>query len=71
MKQQHSLLISNKSFESGKAVTSQNCVHDGIKCRLNSGNTCYLSVQSILSFAPLYKNLKIKILKTIILLVVL
>ena len=36
-----------------------------------SGNACYLSVQNHLSSRLLYKNLKIKIYRTIILLVVL
>jgi hypothetical protein len=43
----------------------------GIKLRLNSGNACYLSVQSLLSSRLLSKNLKIIIYKMIILPVVL
>jgi hypothetical protein len=41
-------------------------MHEEIKSRLNSGNACYHSVQSLLS-----RNLKVKIYKTIILPVVL
>jgi hypothetical protein len=37
-------------------------MHEEIKSRLNSGNACYHSVQSLLS-----RNLKVKIYKTIIL----
>ena len=42
-----------------------------IKCRLKAGNSCYYSVQTLLSSRLLSKNLKIKIYKTIILPVVL
>jgi hypothetical protein len=41
-----------------------------MKSRLNSGNACYHSVQNILSSVS-YKNLKIKIYRTVILPVVL
>jgi hypothetical protein len=46
-------------------------LHDEIKSRLNSGNACYYSVQNLLYFRLISKHLKIKISKTIILLVVL
>ena len=42
-----------------------------IKRRLKAGNSCYYSVQTLLSSRLLYKNMKIKIYKTIILPVVL
>jgi hypothetical protein len=52
--QNHSLLTANKSFQNvtkfgylGAAVINQNCVHEEIKSRLNSGNACYSSVQSL------------------------
>jgi hypothetical protein len=38
-----------------------------IKSRLNSGNACYHSVQSLLSSRLLSRNIKVKIYKTIIL----
>jgi hypothetical protein len=52
-------------------VTNQNLIQEEIKMRLNSGNACYHSVQSLLSSRLLSKNLKIRICKTIILPVVL
>jgi hypothetical protein len=52
-------------------LTDQNCMHEEIKSRLNSGNACYHSVHSLLSSLLLSRNLKVKIYKTIILPVVL
>jgi hypothetical protein len=46
-------------------------MHKEIKSRLNLGNACYHSVQSLLSSLLLSKNVKVKIYKTIILPVVL
>jgi hypothetical protein len=42
-------------------------IQEEIKRRLNSGNACYHSVQSLLSSRLLSRNLKIRIYKTIIL----
>jgi hypothetical protein len=50
-------------------VTIQNFIQEEIKRRLNSGSTCYHSVQNLLS-CLLSKNVKIRIYKTIILPVV-
>jgi hypothetical protein len=55
----------------GTTLTNQNDIHDEIKIRLNSGNACYHSVQSLLSSRLISKNLQIKIYKTVILPVVL
>jgi hypothetical protein len=46
-------------------------MQEEIKSRLNSGNACYHSVQSLLSSRLLSRNVKVKIYKTIILPVVL
>jgi hypothetical protein len=51
----------------GTTESNQNAIHEEIKNRLNSGNACYHSVQSLLSSRLLSKNMKIKIYKTIIL----
>jgi hypothetical protein len=55
----------------GTTLTDQNCIQEEIKSRLNSGNACYLSGQSLLSSRLLSRNVKVKIYKTIILPVVL
>jgi hypothetical protein len=55
-RQKHDIKIANRSFE-GVAefkylvttLTDQNCMQEEIKSRLNSGNGCYHSVQSLLS----------------------
>jgi hypothetical protein len=46
-------------------------MHVEKKSRLNSGNACYHLVQSLLSLCLLSRNKKVKIYKTVILLVVL
>jgi hypothetical protein len=76
--QNQEIKIANRSFENvsqfkylGTTVTSQNLIQEEIKRRLNSGNACYHSVQSLLSSRLLLKNLKITICKTITLPVVL
>jgi len=66
--------INNSTFERveefkylGTTLTHQNSIAEEIKSRLKSGNACYLSVQNLLSYRLLSKNLKIKIYSTIIL----
>jgi glycerol-3-phosphate O-acyltransferase len=68
--QRQSIKIGNRSFESVAkfknlvtTLTDQNCIHKEIKSRLNSGNACYHSVQSLLSSHLLSRNVKIKIYK--------
>ena len=55
----------------GSLLTYQNSLQEEIKCRLKAGNSYYYSVQTLLSFRILSKNLKIKKYKKIILSVVL
>jgi hypothetical protein len=50
--QKHSIKIANRSFEDvakfkylGTILTDQNCMHEEINSRLNSGNACYHSVK--------------------------
>jgi hypothetical protein len=50
----------------GTTLTDQNNIHEEIKSRLNSGNACYHSVQSLLSSRLLSRNVKVKMYKTLI-----
>jgi hypothetical protein len=72
--QRQSTDIANRPFESvaklkclGTTLTDQNCILEEVKSRLNSGNACYHSVQSLLSSRLLSRNVEVKIYKTIIL----
>jgi hypothetical protein len=74
----HDMKIANRCFENvaqlryfGTAVTNQNLIHEEIKGRLNSGNSCYCSVLNLLYSRLLSRNIKFRIYKTRILLVVL
>jgi uncharacterized protein (UPF0548 family) len=55
----------------GTNLTNQNYIEEEVKSRLKSGNACYHSVQNLLSSSLQSKNLKIKVHRNIILLVVL
>jgi hypothetical protein len=76
--QNRDIKIANRSSENvlqfkylGTTVTNQNLIQEEIKRRLNSGNTCYHSVQNLSSSCLPSKNIKTRIHKTIILPVVL
>jgi hypothetical protein len=66
--QRQSIKIGNRSFESvvkfkylGTILTDQNCIHEEIKSRLDSGNACYHSVQCLLPSRLLFMNVEVKI----------
>jgi len=72
----HNIIIDNVYFARvenfrylGTALTNQNSVQEEIKSRLKLGNACYHSVQNLLSSSLLYKIIKIKICRIIIMLV--
>jgi len=63
--QNHNMKIGNKSFEWAKRFRSlgtnlrnQSSVHGEIKSKFQSGNACHHSVQNILSYGLLSKNIK-------------
>jgi len=53
----------------GTALTNQDSIQEEIKSKLKLGNACYHSVQNLLYSSLMYKNIKIKIYRIIILLV--
>jgi len=55
----------------GTTLTNQNSIQEEIKSRLKSGNACYHVVQNLLFSSLLSTNLKTKMCRTIIVLVVL
>jgi hypothetical protein len=55
----------------GTTLTNKNSIQEEIESRLKLGNSCYFSVQNLLSSSLLSKNLKFKIYRTIIMPVVL
>jgi hypothetical protein len=72
LQQSHNIKIANRSFENaaecryfGITVTDQNLINGEIKSRLNLGNACYHLVQTLWSSTLLYKNVEIKMYKTI------
>jgi ribosomal protein S2 len=66
--QNHDIKIANKCFENvtkfrylGTTITNENLIQEEIKSRLNSGNACYHSVQTLLSSRLLSENINITI----------
>jgi hypothetical protein len=65
MGQKQSIKIANRSFEAvakfkylRTILTDQNCMYEEINSRLNSGNACYHSVQSLFVFMPAVQECK-------------
>jgi hypothetical protein len=62
MKNEHITVGSNPSEKVrtfkylGSLLTNQNSIHGQIKCRLKAGNSCYYSVQTILSYLQKFEN---------------
>ena len=76
--QNQNIVIGNLSFENvekfrypGVTVTNTNDIREEIKRRINMRNTCYYSLEKILSSYLLSKKLKVNTYRTIILPVVL
>ena len=74
----HSIRTDNSSLESveqfkylGTTLTNHILFRKKLRADLEPGNACYHSVQNMLSFSLLSRNIKIKIYRTIILSVVL
>ena len=69
----HNIRIDNISFEKveqfryfGTTITDQNSIRDEVKGRLKSVSVCYHSVQNLLSYSLLFRNMKNKMYRTII-----
>ena len=74
----HRMKNDNSSFERmeefrylGTDLKNQNCIQEEIKSTLKSDNACCHLVQNILCSGLIYRNIKIKIYRTVILSVVL
>jgi hypothetical protein len=70
----HNIIIDNKSFERveefrylGATLTNRNSIPEKIKSRLKSGNACCHSVENLWSCRLLFKNVKIKVYRTVVL----
>ena len=44
----------------GINLTFQNSIREEIKSRLKSGNACYHSVQNLLPYSLLFKNIRLR-----------
>jgi hypothetical protein len=66
----HEIKTANRSFENvavfrylGTTITNENLIQEEIKRRLHSGNACYHSVRTLLSFRLLSKTSKLEHIK--------
>ena len=66
----HTMKVDNSSIERveefkylGTMLTNQNYIQEETRRKLKVGNACYHSVQNLLSYSLLSKNLKIKIIE--------
>jgi hypothetical protein len=66
--QNNNIKIPNRFFENvgkfkylGVTVTNQYFIYEEIMSRLNSGNSCYHSVQNLFFFSSAVKNIKMKL----------
>jgi len=64
----HGIRVDNSSFEGEEEFIYS--IQEESKSILKSGNVCYHSVQNLMSSSLLFKNVKIKIYRTVILPVV-
>jgi hypothetical protein len=58
-------VVNKKKKYFGTIETKQNRIHGEIKSRLNSDKTCYHLVLNLSSSRMLYKNVEVRIYKTI------
>ena len=58
--------VGKKFRHLGTALVNENDIQGGINSKLNSGNACYHSVQNVLCYSLIYKNVNIKIYRTVI-----
>ena len=58
MKSDNSCFERVEDFKCSGTTLNKNSIQEEIKSRLNSGNACYHSVQNLLSFSLLSKNIK-------------
>jgi hypothetical protein len=71
--QNYDIRIANRCFKNvakcrylGATITNQILIQEEIKRRVNSGNSCYHSVQNLLSSRMRSKNIKIRILPVVL-----
>jgi hypothetical protein len=67
IRRKHSIKVANRSFEDVatlkylRTTPTQNCMREEFKSRINPGNSCFSSVQSLLPSHLVPRNVKIEI----------